>query len=147
MNGIKVIMGALLARVDEYPLPIPGYHYAIGRGYSSTLRFGVSLGIIFISIGHRNADQPKTNGTEILYYHISIMEQADLIDTTRGGYGGYPVCRLTWNGNDFLNDIEQEGVIEEIEAAHGRRWLEWSLDVMKAVSVEVAKQLALKPLL
>ena len=38
---------------------------------------------------------------ETLYYHFAIMEQADLIETTRGGYVGYPVCRLTWNGNDF----------------------------------------------
>ena len=83
-----------------------------------------------------------------LYYHFAIMEQADLIETTRGGYVGYYlVCRLTWNGNDFLHNIEQEGVIEHIEAKHGSRWRDWSLDVMKTVSVEVAKQLALKPFL
>ena len=28
---------------------------------------------------------------ETLYYHFAIMEQADLIETTRGGYVGYPV--------------------------------------------------------
>ena len=84
---------------------------------------------------------------ETLFYHFAIMEQADLIETTRGGYVGYPGCRLTWNGNDFLHNIEQEGVIEHIEAKHGSRWRDWSLDVMKTVSVEVAKQLALKPFL
>ena len=84
---------------------------------------------------------------DTLLYHLHIMRQADLIETTKGGYGGYPVCRLTWNGNDFLSNIEQEGVIEHIEAAHGSRWLDWPLDVMKAVSIEVAKSLALKAFL
>ena len=84
---------------------------------------------------------------DALLYHFSIMEQADLIETSNGGYVGYPVCRLTWNGHDFLCDIEQEGVVERIEAEHGNRWLNWSLDVLRTASVEVAKQLAVKPLL
>ena len=82
---------------------------------------------------------------ETLYYHIAIMEQADLIETTRGGYVGYPVCRLTWNGNDFLHNIEQEGVMDHVEARQGSRWQGWSLDVMRTVFTEVAKELALKP--
>ena len=84
---------------------------------------------------------------ETLYYHIAIMEQADLIMTTRGGYGGYPACRLTWNGNDFLHNIDQEGVMDHVEAKLGSRWLGLSLDVMTTVIKEVAKQLALKAVL
>ena len=84
---------------------------------------------------------------DTLYYHIALMGQADLIETTKGGYGGYPVCRLTWNGHDFLQNADQDGVIEHIEAKYGGRWRDWSLDVMKTVFVEVAKQMALKPLL
>ena len=84
---------------------------------------------------------------ETLYYHIAIMEQAGLIGTTRGGYGGYPACRLTWNGNDFLHNIDQEGVMDHVEAKLGSRWLGLSLDVMTTVFKEAAKQLALKAFL
>ena len=80
-------------------------------------------------------------------YHLDIMEEAGLIETTNGGYGGFPVCRLTWYGHDFLSGIEQERVMDHIRATHGNRWLSWPLDVLKTVSVEVAKQLVLKPLL
>ena len=84
---------------------------------------------------------------ETLYYHIDIMEQAGLIEITRGGYNGYPACRLTWNGNDFLQKIDQEGVMDHVEAKLGSRWMALSLDVMTTAFTEAAKQLALKAVL
>ena len=67
-------------------------------------------------------------------------------DVLASTVGHGPMCRLTWDGHDFLSDIEQPGVMERIKAVHGNRWLSWSLDVVKAVTAELAKQAALKSL-
>ena len=40
--------------------------------------------------------------------------------------------------------IEQEGVIERIEAKHGSRWRVWSLDVLKTVSCRGRKTVGTK---
>ena len=81
-----------------------------------------------------------------LFYHIDIMEQADLINRKPGGYGGYPVCRLTWHGNDVLNTIQQDGVLETVEATHGKKWKTWSLNIINTTFTQIAQKLILQAL-
>lgn len=80
-------------------------------------------------------------------YHAQIMDQSGLIEYVIGEYGDCPAWRLTWHGQDFLASVEQEGVLEKVEATHGPGWKSLPFDVLKALIVEVGKQLVLKPYL
>ena len=104
---------------------------------------------------HKNVDKEEPNAVllslaecpnrQTLLYHVDIMEQGGLVDISKSGYNGHPACRLTWEGNDLLNSIRQDGVLESVRAEHGDNWKTWAIDVTKAVFVDVAKNIALQP--
>ena len=127
LRGVNTSKGNLVA----------GFTYAVAPGHEHIIK---QPNIVLLTADVRP-------DAETLYYHIDIMEQAGLIETTRGGYNGYPACRLTWNGNDFLQKIDQKGVMDHVEAKLGSRWMRLSLDVMATVFAGAAKQLALKAVL
>ena len=86
----------------------------------------------------------ETCSDETMFYHLGIMEEAKLVTQQRLEYGGYPVYRLTWDGNDFLNAFQQEGVLEEIESTQGDGWRHWTFEIMKSVTTKVAERVILQ---
>ena len=81
---------------------------------------------------------------ETVSYHLRIMEERGLVGVEKNA--GFLLCHLTWEGNDFLAAIEQEGARDVVERIHGDKWRNWNFNVMTAVFTEVCKKLALQGL-
>lgn len=81
---------------------------------------------------------------EIMFYHLDIMEEWGLVNKEKGGYGGYPCYRLSWDGNDFLDAFQQEGVIEEIESTQGDGWRHWTFEIVKSITTKLSERIILQ---
>ena len=79
-------------------------------------------------------------------YNMVIMAEAGLINITRTGADGNPyfyVCAdsLTWEGNDFLSAVKNEGVWLKIKKKVAKTASDAPLEVFKALAVKALTEL------
>lgn len=80
---------------------------------------------------------------QLVAYHIDIMQQADLLNATlsRAFDGDYVVVcvdSLTWEGQDLLSSIADEGVWAQTKLKVSKFAADVSVATLKAVAVKIA---------
>lgn len=80
---------------------------------------------------------------QLVAYHIDIMQQAGLLSATlqRAFGGDYVVARvnsLTWEGQDLLSSIADEGVWAQTKLKVSKSATDVSVATLKAVAVKIA---------
>jgi hypothetical protein len=76
---------------------------------------------------------------DVLFYHLSLLKEAGLINATLTGQRLAAVHGLTWNGHEFLDNIRNDKVWADVTqrvAGHGG-------SAAFSVIVELAKKAAL----
>jgi hypothetical protein len=83
---------------------------------------------------------------EEVSYHVRLLHQAGLIDgentTSRDGFGWH-AFNLTWEGHEFLEAARDDGLWKKAKDTTLSKGGGLTLDVLKAVLVELAKRAAL----
>ena len=85
----------------------------------------------------------ETHPFETVAYHIDLIGQADLADTsiTRmcgGVIAGAEVGPLTWDGNEFLDAIRSDTIWARVKQRVGATVGSTTIDVIKALATKIA---------
>lgn len=75
-------------------------------------------------------------------YHCSILYDAGLISDFKGHYGGnelllFWVGHLTWEGHEFLDQIENETVWNKTKATIKEKGIPFVLDAVKDIATAI----------
>lgn len=80
--------------------------------------------------------------------HLKLLEDAQLIEldikSTKDGHHLTECPRLTWEGNNFLDTIENDTVwnkTKEVAKSQGFELAKMSLDLIKSLAIQQTKQL------
>ena len=79
---------------------------------------------------------------DTLFYHLCIMEEQGLIISEGATWQGYYL--VSWEGNEFLQALRQEGVFDALVAKHKDGWRTLPFEVLRFTALEIGKALALK---
>ena len=87
-------------------------------------------------------DVPLECTTEELDYHLSLMEEAELLAPCQGPpFGIGPLYTLSWYGHEYLAEIQQDGVLPEMKSRFGDAVWNLSLTVLRTKVSEIATEL------
>lgn len=83
---------------------------------------------------------------ETVAYHIDLIGQADLADTSITRTGGSVIARaevgpLTWDGNEFLDAIRSDTIWTRVKQRVGATVGSTTIDVIKALAVKLASDM------
>ncbi len=83
---------------------------------------------------------------ESISYHIELLIEAGLIDgemikTMGRGVHGFLITRLTWNGHEFFDAINNDTVWEKTKKSFAKSGISMSFDLIKSVATDTATSL------
>ena len=83
---------------------------------------------------------------EMVAYHIDLIGQANLADTSITRMGGGMIARaevgpLTWDGNEFLDAIRSDTIWTRVKQRVGATVGSTTIDVIKALAVKLASDM------
>ena len=85
----------------------------------------------------------KEVASQDIEYHLDLLIQGGFIrgEIDRGLENYYELTdgRMTWEGEDLLNDIRDDGVWKEAKSKAGKAWDTISLEVLKELAKAVTK--------
>ncbi len=78
---------------------------------------------------------------EALNYHIKLLIQADLVNSSGTHVRGIPIVRgLTWKGHDFVESSRDQGLWEKAKQTVKEKTGGLTLELLSAVLASVAKK-------
>jgi len=86
------------------------------------------------------------NDFQVVAYHFDIMQQAGLVEgTTKKGFSGdylyAEVSRLTWEGNEFLDSVQNNKVWMHVKAEIAKSAIGAPFEVVKNLAISACNDL------
>ncbi len=87
-----------------------------------------------------------THPFETVAYHIDLIGQANLADTSITRMGGGAIAHaevgpLTWDGNEFLDAIRSDTIWSRVKQRVGATVGSTTIDVIKALAIKIASDM------